>query len=92
MSLVLMVMLTSVESGGPRLANASPAAVAHNAQAISSGPEAQNKTTGSAAAATQPVALKSKAPAASIDADCDAEIFLDCGKPTKDAIKNITYR
>ncbi len=100
MSLVLMVMLTSVESGGARVANASPGVVAHNAQTISGESKVQNKTTGSSAAAssaaessatTQPVALKSKTPA-SIDADCDASIFLDCGKPAKDAIKTISYR
>ena len=99
MSLVLMVMLTSVESGGPRLANASPAAVthvvAHNAQAINSVPEVQNKTTEFSSDALpstkKPVALKSKTPA-SIDTDCDASIFLDCGKPAKDAIKTISYR
>ena len=95
MSLVLMVMLTSVGSGGPGLVNASPAVVAHNAQAINSVPEMQNKTTEFSAAALpatkKPVALKSKTPS-SIDAECDASIFLDCGKPAKDAIKTISYR
>ena len=96
MGLVLMVMLTSVGSGGPGPANASSAVVAHNAQAINSAAGMQNKTPGLSAtdfstSKEQPVALKSKAPA-SIDADCDATIFLDCGKPAKDAIKHITYR
>jgi len=91
MSLVLLVMLTSVESGEVKLANASPTVVAHNEQAIRSVPGVQSRIAEFSTAKAQSVALKSKAPV-SVDANCDEAIFLDCGKPAKDAIKNISYK